>query len=329
MKILVIGSNSFSGSNFIKEALVQGFGIIAISRSPEIPPIFRGYDKEKNLKNFEFHKLDLVKNSYEIAKIASINSVEIIVNFAAQSMVAESWERPEDWYATNCVGLSSLVKFLMELKVPLKKFIQFTTPEVYGSTQGWITENFNFNPTTPYAISRAAGDMHLKAMQEIQNFPVIFTRTANVYGETQLLYRIVPKTIMHVLNNKKINLHGGGLSERSFIHVTDVSDALIRLLKNGEVGSTYHISTKSKTTIKDLVEMILSRMDCQDRNLLEIAEERPGKDQFYLLDSTKIRKELQWEDKVSLMEGIDRVVEWATINQKKLSQVSTSYQHRS
>lgn len=329
MKILVIGSNSFSGSNFIKMALMQGFEIIAISRSAEISPIFRAYEKEKNLKNFEFHKLDLVKDSYEIAKIASINSVEKIVNFAAQSMVAESWENPEDWYATNCVGLSSLVKFLMKLKVPLKKFIQFTTPEVYGSTDGWTTENFNFNPTTPYAISRAAGDMHLMAMQEVRNFPVIFTRAANVYGERQLLYRIVPKTVMHVLTNKKIELHGGGLSERSFIHVDDVSDALIRIFENGEVGSTYHISTQSKISIKSLVDIILARMGAEDRNLIEIAEERPGKDQFYLLDSSRIRTELQWADRVSLTEGINRIVEWAEINQQQLSQVSTLYQHRS
>ena len=111
-------------------------------------------------------------------------------------MVGESWINPDQWYQTNVVSLSKLISSLRINNIKLDKFIQFTTPEVYGNTTGLIRENFNFMPTTPYAISRSAGDLHLKAMFDNFDFPVIFTRAANVYGEHQSNYRILPKTFI-------------------------------------------------------------------------------------------------------------------------------------
>ena len=110
-----------------------------------------------------------------------------------------------------------------------------STPEVYGSTgRNWINEGLVYKPSTPYATSRAACDMHLMNYYEAYNFPVVFTRAANVYGEGQQLYRIIPRTILSCLCNKKMELHGGGESERSFIHINDVVNATMQIAEEAQ-----------------------------------------------------------------------------------------------
>ena len=128
----------------------------------------------------------------------------------------------------------------------LKKYVQITTPEVYGSTANWINENAEFNPSTPYAVSRAASDMSLKAYINSFDFPAVFTRAANVYGPGQQLYRIIPRTIYSLKFGEKLQLHGGGKSERSFIHINDVCRATMQIMLNAKIGETYHISTNTQ-----------------------------------------------------------------------------------
>jgi dTDP-glucose 4,6-dehydratase len=141
-----------------------------------------------------------------------------VINFAAQSMVGESWINPDHWFMTNVV---STVRFHERLRrcAFVKKYVHVTTPEVYGSTSGLVNENALFNPSTPYAVSRAAADMSLKTFFAAYRFPVVFTRAANVFGPGQRLYRLVPKTILFINLGKKLQLHGGGYSERSFITI--------------------------------------------------------------------------------------------------------------
>jgi dTDP-glucose 4,6-dehydratase len=199
---------------------------------------------------------------------------------------------------------------------------------VYGSTNGWIRENFNFSPNTPYAVSRAAGDWHLKALYENFDFPVIFTRASNVYGPGQPLYRIVPRVIVSALTGRKIPLQGGGKSVRSFIHVNDVNLALNAILKSGVPGESYHISTNSLVTIRELVEIVAIKLGVDFQNLVEMAPDRPGKDFAYQLDSQKIRTEMFWEDTISLSQGIDMTVDWAKENLEELSKLPLDYIHR-
>jgi dTDP-glucose 4,6-dehydratase len=227
--ILILGSNSFSGSSFINELLSEEFNVIGVSRSEEINSVYCAYKRNINLHNFTFKQINLNGGFKAIAELVSQNKIEYIFNFASQSMVAQSWHFPEQWYQTNVVGLSELCNLLLKEK-SIKKFVHFTTPEVYGSTSGWLKESFNFAPSTPYAVSRAAGDWHLKCLFENYGFPVIFTRAANVYGPGQLLYRIIPKTILSALTGQKLSLHGGGKSIRSFIHMNDVSSALSAIM---------------------------------------------------------------------------------------------------
>jgi dTDP-glucose 4,6-dehydratase len=242
-------------------------------------------------------------------------------------MVAQSWNSPEDWYQTNVVSLSLLGNLLVKEK-SIKKFVHFTTPEVYGSTSGWLKESFNFAPSTPYAISRAAGDWHLKTLFENNGFPVIFTRAANVYGSGQQLYRIIPKTILSALTGKKLSLHGGGKSIRSFIHINDVSTALIAIMNSGEVGQSYHISTNEMISIFDLVQELATLLGVEVNDLIEQGPERAGKDFAYQLSSEKIRSELGWRDEVTLVKGLEDTLDWAKSNLDTLKTLPDTYEHK-
>lgn len=325
--VLVLGSNSFSGSNFVNSLLSVGYKVLGVSRSTEVEPEFSGYGRNTNLLNFSFHQLDLNLDVGKIVDLSITADVRAVVNFSAQSMVAQSWITPEDWYETNVVGMS---KFLRELSrlTSLKTFINFSTPEVYGTTDEWIEENFNFYPTTPYAISRAAGDFHLNGLWQTFGFPVIFTRAANVYGPGQQLYRVIPRAILSGLLGLRIPLQGGGTSIRSFIHIDDVSNALLAILEAGRIGESYHISTDRLVSIKELLEIIAQRLDVNFLDLVELAPERAGKDFAYKLSSKKLRAELGWSDTITLESGIDETIEWARASLMVLGRQSTEYHHK-
>ena len=325
--ILVLGSNSFSGSNFVNYLLSKGKSVIGVSRSPEVRNLFSGYANNNNLGDFKFYQYDLNKNSQDIVDLCVKFNVSSVVNFAAQSMVAQSWESPSDWYNTNVVSFANLLQGLSSYS-NLETFINFSTPEVYGSTDNWIEENFNFSPTTPYAISRAAADYHLKGLFESFNFPVIFTRAANVYGPSQQLYRIVPKTILSGFLGKKVELQGKGLSVRSFIHIDDVSKALHIILEKGTIGDSYHISTNALITIKDLLKIISEKISVNVEDLITEAPERKGKDFAYKLSSHKLRDELGWKDEITLDSGISQTIDWVENNIELLKQFPMEYIHK-
>jgi dTDP-glucose 4,6-dehydratase len=325
--VLVIGSNSFSASSFIDKLLSDGYTVIGVSRSKEVEPEFRVYGRNLNLSNFKFAQVDLNNGVNSISEIVKENRIEYIFNFAAQSMVAQSWDFPDHWYETNMVALAKLVSLLSKEK-SIKRFVHFTTPEVYGSTEGWIEESFNFAPSTPYAVSRAAGDWHLKCLYENFGFPVIFTRAANVYGPGQQLYRIIPRTILSALTGKRLPLQGEGKSIRSFIHINDVSSALELIMKYGNNGESYHISTNSIVSIYELVLAIANILGLDVEEIIERAPERPGKDFAYQLSSEKIRSELGWQDQISLDAGLADTLSWAKLNLDSLSSLPFNYEHK-
>jgi len=243
-------------------------------------------------------------------------------------MVAQSWENPEHWYQTNVVSLARLVKAL-EVLPALERYVHVTTPEVYGSTSDWVSENEVFAPSTPYAVSRAAGDWHLMAMHKRCAFPVVFTRAANVFGPGQQLYRIVPRTALFARLGKQLPLHGGGESRRSFIHVDDVAAATLIIAERGTIGSTYHISTDELVSIRDLVAKVFEIAGVVDpsRQIAEV-DERLGKDLGYFLDSARLREDLGWRPRVDLETGIKSVVTWINENIDDLVDVPSVYVHK-
>tara|TARA_B110000881_G_scaffold197985_1_gene194480 strand:- start:367 stop:1365 length:999 start_codon:yes stop_codon:yes gene_type:complete len=327
-KIAVIGSNSFSGATFVRYLLDKDHDVLGFSRSKEPEDVFLPYKWfEYGRGRFHFKQSDLNDDIKKLIDILTEEKPSYIVNFAALGMVAQSWEKPEEWYQTNVVAQVKLHDQLRKLKF-LKKYVHVTTPEVYGSTDGWIKENYNFNPSTPYAVSRAACDLHLKSFFNAYNLPVVFTRAANVYGPGQQLYRIIPRTILYARLGKKLFLHGGGSSERSFIHMDDVSDATYRVALNGTVGETYHISTLQTISIRDLVRKICDFIKVDFSDLVKDSKESLGKDQSYMLNSNKIRTELSWKNNIGLEKGIISTIEWVDRNLDILKNLPHEYIHK-
>lgn len=260
-KFLVIGHSSFYGSNFVKLLESKGCEVTGLSLRSYVPDQLAG--------------------------------AEYVVNFAAANIVAESWRKPAEYCLVNVVAHTELLEQLRKQKI--KKYVHVSTPEVYGSVDYWATEDQVFNPSTPYAVSRAAADMMLTAYWKAYDFPAVITRTANIYGPGQPENRIVTKALKCKKAGELLNLEGGGNSLRAFIHVKDASEALYVAAKRGKAGETYHISGWQQLSIRALVEKIGCKW--------EATEDRMAKDYAYKLDSTKLRK-LGWMDKISLEEGL-------------------------
>lgn len=307
-KLVVIGSNSFSGASFIGHTLDQGYEVIGISRSTENIDALLPYKWTDN-KNYRFKQFDLNLHTQEIVHLIKESESPYIINFAAQAMVAESWQNPTHWYQTNVVANVRLHDELRKLDC-IKKYVHISTPEVYGSCEGVVDENYRFNPSTPYATSRAACDMHLMNFYNNYKFPVVFTRAANVYGPGQQLYRIIPRTILYIKLGKKLQLHGGGHSLRSFIHIKDVAEGTLKVALEAEPPSTYHFSTDKHVSIRNLVELICEKMNANFDELVEVSQDRPGKDSAYLLGTERAIDDLNWNPNISLEQGITETVKW-------------------
>ena len=328
-KILVIGSNSFSGSHFVDAALEQGNKVAGVSRSKEPDPVFLPYKSNQyQIENFRFFQYDLNHDLENVLSLVNDFRPEYIVNFAAQSMVGQSWETPEDWFKTNIISTVNLHDRLRTCSF-IQKYVHVSTPEVYGDCEGLIKESRMYYPSTPYAVSRAASDMSLMSFFNNYGFPVVFTRAANVYGVGQQLYRIIPRAVLFFKTDRKLQLHGGGTSIRSFIDIKDVVHGTIKAMRNGRPGEIFHFATSENISIRSLVEKIADIMDIDFKEYVQIAEERPGKDAAYLLDSSKAKKELGWEDNLSLDDGIKQVVSWVEENLKELLKQPLDYIHKS
>lgn len=326
MLFVVLGSNSFSGSHFVRHLLEQEHVVLGISRSTEVEEVFSPYHSLSKTSNWSFNQVD-INDPDTLRQVLLGFSPDFIVNFAAQSMVGQSWKNPEDWYETNVVGVAHLARILKELP-DLQRYVHVSTPEVYGSTDGWMKESFDFHPSTPYAVSRAAGDWHLKCMFAEFGLPVVFTRAANVYGPGQQLYRIVPRAILSALLGRKLPLDGGGLSTRSFIHIDDVARGTQMIAESGRNGETYHISTDCLVTIRGLVEQICELTGVPFKGFVEVVGDRPGKDMAYQLDSSKIQHELGWSPETSLEDGLLDTLDWARVNLDELSKLPVTYSHK-
>jgi len=327
-EFLVVGANSFSGSHFVRRVVQEGHDVVGLGRSPEPSKQFlpRLWDSRAN-GTYQFHQQDLNRPLEELGSLVATIRPKIVVNFAAQGMVAQSWERPWDWFRTNTTGLSQLLHVLGR-EGTLEKYVHITTPEVYGSTQGWVEESSNFAPSTPYAVSRAAGDWHVMNLVKTKGFPAVLTRAANVYGPGQQLYRVVPRAFLSGFLSEPFPLHGGGSSTRSFIHITDVVDATYRLCFSGIAGETYHISSNELVSIRDLVTQVALMVGVDSEMLIEDVPDRAGKDDTYQLDSSKIRSALGWRDTISVSEGLAQVKSWIQVNLEGFKKLPRDYIHK-
>ncbi len=328
-RIAVIGSNSFSGASFVRHCLTQGLEVLGASRSTEPAACFLPYRwlPAQQQQGFQFLQADLNHDLDRLMEGLDSFKPAWVVNFAAQGMVAQSWLQPEHWYQTNVVAN---VRFHDRLRkaVWLKKYLHVGTPEVYGSTAGVITEKEPFNPSTPYAASRAACDLHLRTFLRQYSFPVVWTRAANVYGPGQQLYRIIPRTILAIKLGEKLHLHGGGHSVRSFIHIQDVAEATLRVVQQADAGECFHVSTSRFISIRDLVLMICDMLGAQFSEVVKTTDERPGKDAFYTLDDSKLRNTLNWSDRIALEQGIRETIDWIERDLAEIRTQPLDYIHK-
>lgn len=335
LKALVIGSNSFSGSHLVSHCLNQGWQVYGVSRSEEIHPVFRPYQWPTTNKTpdcpsrgcFEFHQIDLNHQLSDLVDLIATYRPDYVFNYTAQGMVAQSWEAPVDWFRTNTLSMVALHHQLRCFDF-IKAFVQASTPEVYGSTATTVHEDFPFNPSTPYAISKAACDMNLLALARTFGFPAILTRSANVCGPGQQLFRILPRTIFAALTGEKLTLDGGGLSERAFIHIDDVCEGTLQAALKGKPGDIFHLSTGVVTTIRQVVEKICQALAVPFEEVVQLGPPRVGLDAAYLLSSAKAQEQLGWRCHRDLNHMIDDTVTWVKNNLEDLKLQPLRYEHK-
>ena len=328
MKIFIIGSNSFIGSSlidYIFKSNINKYKVYGCSRSAESSRFFNLYKNNLNNK-FKFYKIDLNTGTKKIIKILKKIKPNIIFNFAAQSIVEYSWKSPKDWFDTNLNSNILLLEYLKNVDY-LDKYIQSSTPEVYGSVNKKLEENFIYSPSTPYATSKASIDMLLKIYFDNYKFPVVFTRASNIYGPGQKLYKLIPKAIVSLLKNIGIPLHGKGLSKRSFIYIDDVSSAMLKVINNSSNGNVYHITNEEMYSIKKVVSIICKLMHKKFEKYTIIESDRLGKDFIYNMNSKKLRK-IGWKPKIDLVTGIKLTSDWVHLNYDVLKKIKLNYIHK-
>lgn len=326
-KIMIIGSNSFSGSDLIDLLLEDNINeVVGISRSPEKKALFLPYKRHKQ-PNFKFFQMDLNKDIVRIIELIDDFQPEYIVNFAAQSEVGPSWDNPDHWFQTNVMALNRLIHQLKDRKF-LKRYVHISSPEVYGTCTGVVKEDAPLNPSTPYAASKAAADLSLIPYVKNYGFPLITIRATNVYGAHQQLFKIIPKSIIYLKLGKKIELHGGGRAIKSYIHIRDISRGELLAMEKGSNGSIYHLSPDRGYSVKEIVEEICKLMGSDFKKSTISVNERLGQDAVYVIDSSRARRELGWYPHISLDEGLKEVLTWIEENWEEIKKESFNYVHK-
>ena len=307
MHYLITGGLGFIGTNFIRHLLdkkqdIQITNIDKISYGAN-PINLKEFETQKNYK---FIKGDICDK--ELVK-KSIEEVDMIVNFAAESHVDRSIADAWPFFKSNTEGVLNILEILRNSNKKTR-YIQIGTDESYGDIiDGSFKEDDRLKPSSPYAASKASADMLCLAHQRTYGLEVILTRCTNNYGPFQFPEKLIPKTIIRAHQNLKIPIYGAGKNVRDWIYVTDHCTAIDAILKNGKSSEIYNISSGNEIENIKVVETILQLMQ-KPRELIEFVEDRPGHDIRYSLDSTKIRKELNWKPKHEFTEDIKKTVEW-------------------
>jgi len=324
-KILVTGGMGFIGSNFIRFVLNlnQEFEIINIDKltyagNPEnLKDI-----AEKYPNNYKFYKIDIC-DFEPVDEIINKNNINYIVNFAAESHVDRSINNPSLFCETNISGTINLLNSAKKNKV--KKYLQISTDEVYGSlnfNDAPFNENHQLAPNSPYSASKASADLLVRAYYKSFNLPVNITRCSNNYGPYQFPEKLIPLMINNALNNKKLPVYGKGINVRDWIHVKDHCKAILMVLLEGEIGEIYNIGGDSEVANIDLVKDLLKILD-KPESLITFVTDRPGHDLRYAINHDKITKDLSWKPKIKLDNGLKMTVKWYLDNKVWLNNIMT------
>ncbi|MDX6770464.1 MAG: GDP-mannose 4,6-dehydratase [Elusimicrobiota bacterium] len=323
--VVVIGSNCFTGAHFVDALLGAGHRVVGVSRAPESKPLYLPY-KSRAGAQFEFRRLDLVTQMPAVLEFLSQRRPSVVVNVAALSEVALSNESPVEYYETNTLAVVRLTDFLRR-QPWLERYAHVSSAEIFGSCSAPVDESALFNPSTPYAVSKAAADMHINTLIKNFGFPAALIRSTNVYGRHQQLFKIVPRAVIRIKQGKLIELHGGGLAKKSFIHVRDVAAGLLRILEKGALG-TFHFSVPSDRTVAGVVRVVAEAMGKDFDAVARTVGERLGQDAAYTLDCSRAARELGWKPAVRFEDGVRETVEWIEANWTEVAAEPHEYRHR-
>lgn len=313
MKILVTGGAGFIGSNFVNymvdkypEYLIVNVDTLTYAGNLE------NLKQSENKPNYQFVKADII--DAETMDHVIENGVDAIINFAAESHVDRSITNPGIFVQTNIQGTQVLLDAAKKYNV--KKYLQVSTDEVYGSLgeDGYFTEQTPIAPNSPYSASKAGADLLVLAYHETFGLPVNITRCSNNYGPFHFPEKLIPLMIINALKDKKLPVYGDGKNVRDWLHVTDHCSAIDLVLHKGINGEVYNVGGHNEKTNLEVVKELLKQLD-KPESLIQYVEDRLGHDLRYAIDPTKLQKELGWEPKYTFETGLKETVQWYLDNQ--------------
>lgn len=296
--------------------------VVCVGRNPEKAGPFT-LDVGKGDARYEYHQIHLVYEQDRLFELFDRLKPEVIINFAALAHGA-SWTKSWRFYDTNVTSLAKMVEGLTTRDY-LERWIQVGSSELYGAVTIPATEDHPLDATSPYSISKLAGDLHLISMFKVKQFPMNIIRPSNAYGPGQQLYRVLPRAVVCGLSGQRLPLEGGGGAKKSYIHAEDLARALHLMAEKAPLGRIYNAGPKDPISIRDIVEAVAHELKMPFDQLVEIKPGRPGEDAQYWLDSTRIKTELGWEPTVSLEAGVRDMVAWGRKYLPELVGASAEY----
>lgn len=314
MRILVTGGCGFIGGNFIRYMLGShpSYCIVNLDKLSYAGNL-ENLESVEDHPQYKFIKGDIC-NRQTVESIIKEYTIDVIVNFAAESHVDRSIAGSAVFVETNVAGTNTLLEIAKEY--PLKRFVQISTDEVYGSlgSIGAFTETTPLHPNSPYAASKAAADLLAQSYQHTFGVPVLVTRCSNNYGPYQFPEKLIPLMIANALGNKPLPVYGDGQNVRDWLYVDDHCRAIDRVLHSGTIGEVYNIGGNNERKNIDLVKLLLKKLG-KPESLIAYVKDRPGHDRRYAIDASKIGRELGWHPTVSFEEGLGVTVEWYLANE--------------
>lgn len=311
MKILVTGGLGFIGSNYIcymlnKYPAYQIVNLDKVTYAGNFENL-KGIDKDPR---YQFFKGDIA-DSKLVNSLISVQKPDAIINFAAETHVDRSIMDPGDFIKTDVFGTHILLNAVKDYNI--KRYIQISTDEVYGDFDngGFAKETSPLRPSSPYAASKAGGDLQVLAFRRTYNLPVMITRCTNNYGPYQYPEKIIPLFITNLLENKTVPVYGDGQQIRDWLHVDDHCSAIDLVLHKGKDGEIYNIGANQNPEIPnlELTKRIVKACGKNEKSI-EYVKDRAGHDRRYAVDASKIKSELGWQPKYSFDSGILQTISW-------------------
>lgn len=313
MKIVVTGGAGFIGSNFIRywlekypEDAVTSFDALTYAGRPEnLADIAQSHSGKYKLVQVDIADSAAIHAALEEA------SPDIVVNFAAESHNSLAVLDPSRFFRTNVMGTQALLEATRKLGV--QRFHHISTCEVYGDlaldSPDTFSEESPYRPRTPYNASKAGADMAVRAYFETYGLPVTISNCCNNYGPFQFPEKLIPLFATNLLDDIPVPIYRQSQNRREWLHVLDHCRAIDLVLRNGVIGETYNVGSGVEKSVEEITEFLLREIGKSD-NLKSYVDDRPGHDRRYVLDSSKIQRELGWCPQVPFEQGLAETIDW-------------------